>query len=309
MKKILLSTILTLLIGCGSDFEPKLTGWIAYTDTFKPIIYLNIDGHLKKIELPGYDSISYHEAQWTKYQNHLLLTQSVKKNNCREYQIISMDTSGVVIDTIFTAPPRTAFDFKLAPNDSLLILKTFNWDCENMSNDFNLNHMFTFYNRFSKKSLLDTIKVRNAINISFDETVWSPDSKKVIIEKWTETNRTRTAFIFDLSTKDTTYIDTGSNFIWSPSDKDLVAYRKDYSVYAKNIKTGETFLMFKGRKKKKVTSFRWSPKGDFMMINITGYYLNIEIKPLWKPTHVYLSMPDKIESKIFHNNERMDTWR
>jgi hypothetical protein len=251
MKKIYLLTILTLLFGCGSDFEPKLTGWTANTDIFKPIIYLNIDGISKKLELPGYDSIGYYDPQWTKYQNLLLLTQSVEKNKCYEQQIISMDTSGVVIDTIFSAPPRTAFDFKLAPNDSILILKTFNWDCENRSNNFDFDYRFTFYNRFSKKWLLDTIKVRNAINISFNETVWSPDSRKVIIEEWTGYNRARTAFIFDLSTKDTTHIDTGTDFIWSPSDNDLVAYIKDYSVYTKNVRTGETEIIYKGRKKKK----------------------------------------------------------
>lgn len=304
MKKIFLLTILTLLFGCGSDFEPKLTGWTANTDTFKPIIYLAIDGRSKKLELPGY---GYHDAQWTKSKN-LLLTETIEKNNCYEYQVISMDTSGVVVDTIFTAPPQTALDFKLAPNDSILILKTFNWDCANRSNNFNFDYRFTFYNRFSKTGLLDTIIVGNAINISLNETIWSPDSKKVIIEEWTGSNRTRTAFIFDLLTKDTTHIDTGSDFIWSPSDNDLVAYIKDYSVYTKNIRTGKTELIYKGRKKKYVTDFRWNPTGDFLMINITGYYLNIESKALWKPTRIYVSMVDKKESDEFYNNDRIDTW-
>ena len=306
MKKIFLLTIFCLLLGCGSDFEPKLTGWTANTDIFKPIIYLNIDGHSKKLELPGY---GYHDAQWTKNQNLLLLTQTLEINKCYEYQIISMDTSGAVVDTIFTALPSKALEFKLAPNDSNLLLKTFNWDCANRSNNFNFDYRYTFYNRFSKKGLLDTIKVRNAINIGFNETVWSPDSKKVIIEEWTGNNRTRAAFIFDISTKDTTHIDTGTDFIWSPFDNDLVAYIKDYSVYTKNIRTGETEIIYKGRKKKKVTDFRWNPTGDFLMINITGYFLNIESKALWKPTRIYISMPDKKESEELYNNARIDTWR
>ena len=306
MKKILFS-MLIFLIGCGSEFEPKLTGWTATIDILKPIIYLNIDGRSKKLELPGHDSIGYHAAQWAKSQDCLLLIQSLKANNCFNYQIISVDTSGIVIDTIFTAPPKTEIDFKLAPNDSLLILKTCDWNCGNWSKDHNFNHRFTFYNRFSKKALLDTIKVGNALNISLNETIWSPSSKKVIISE--RLGQTEKAFIYDLVTKDTAFVDTGNHFIWSPADNDLVAYIKNYSIYTKNLRTREKEIIYKGSKKKTVTDFRWSPNGDFLMINISGYYLNIESKALWKPTHVYLSMSDKRESKTFYNNERLDTWR
>jgi len=307
MNKSFLSIILIILFGCGSDFEPRLTGWTATTDIFKPTIYFNLDGRSKKLELPGDDSIGYHDAQWTKYQNHLLLTQSTKKNDCYEYQIILMDTSGAVIDTIYKAPQKTALDFKLAPNDSSIILKTFNWDCHNRSNDFNFDYRFTFYNRYSKTGFLDTIKVANAINIIINETVWSPDSRKVIIEEWIGSNRA--AFVFDLVTKDTSFIDVGTDFIWSPSDENLVAYIKDYSLYIKNISSGEKEIIYEGRRKKKVKGFRWSPAGNFLMINIEGYFLGIESYVTWNPTHIYLSMPDKLESATFYNMERIDTWR
>jgi len=306
MKRVLIPTIVIFLFGCGSDFKPKFVGWTANTDTFKPILQLNLNGRLKDLTLPGGDSVRYYEPQWTK-QNHLLLTQSVKRGNCYEHQIISIDTSGVIIDTVYKAPPETAYDFKLAPNDSVLILKTYNWRCTGENNDLNLDTRFVFYNRFLKKNLLDTIKVQNAININFNETVWSPDSKKVLIEKWDGLNRT--AFVFDLVTKDTTFVSSGSDFIWSPSDKDLVAYIKNYSVYTKNTATGEERLIFKGRKKKSVNNFRWNPTGDFLMINISGYFLDIESYLTWNPTHIYVSMPDKRESKSFFNNEKIETWR
>jgi hypothetical protein len=283
-----------------------MTGWTATTDTSKPIIYLNIDGRSKRLELPGHDSIGYHDAQWTKNQ-HLLLTQSIKKNDCYEYQIISMDTSGIVIDTIYKAPPKTTVDFKLAPNDSMLILKSYKWDCANSGNDFNFDYKFTFFNRYSKNGLSDTIRVANALNIITRETIWSPDSRKVVIEEWASAQRR--AFVFDLVTKDTSFIDRGTHFIWSPSDKNLVAYIKDYSLYAKNISSGETQVIYEGRRNKKVKDFRWSPVGDFLMINIEGYFLNIRSYVTWNPTHIYLSMPDKVESQTFYNMERIDTWR
>ena len=68
-------------------------------------------------------------------------------------------------------------------------------------------------------------------------------------------------------------------------------------------------IVFEGRRKKKVKDFRWNPTGDFLVINIEGYFFNIESYITWNPTHIYLSMPDKVESETFYNMERIDTWR
>ena len=302
MKKILLPLLLVVL-GCGQKFEPDLSGWQAYAVPARPRVYVEIDGRAREIELPGGEGTTYRFAQWTMVQDHMLLSHIVKTETCYDYQIIEIDTTGTILDTIYTAPPNTPVNFKLAPNDSLLLLKTYVDVCEDNGNDFK----YTFYNRYTRKSLADTIRVGNAGGIMLNETVWSPDSKRVILSAWS--GMEIKAFVYNLATKDTTFIDMGSNFIWSPIDKNLIAYIKDYSIYQINLETGSKEIVYQGKRKKKVMNFRWSPDGDFLMIHIKGYLLNIESGMTSKPANIYLSMKDKSESSVFYHDERIQTWK
>lgn len=292
-----------IFIACDREFEPELKGWKAYTLPGRPIVHLDINGRQKDIELPADDKIGYRFAQWTKLQDQILLTQILKTGSCDNYQIVSVDTTGNITDTIYTAPPNTPVNFKLAPNDSLLLLKTYDDNCEGEGDNFR----YTFYNRYSKTSLSDTINVVNARGILLPETIWSPDSKKVIIPAWS--GRLVRAFTYDLFTKDTTYIDKGSRFIWSPTDNDMVAYIKDHSIYTKNIKTGEKDVLYQGKKKNSVTDFRWDPNGDFLMIHIRRYILNVAAGPFQQNNIIYFSMKGKTESRVFYDNQRIDTWK
>jgi hypothetical protein len=301
MKKILPILVL-ILLGCDKEFEPELTGWKAFTVPGRRIFF-ELDGREALIELPGNESIAYRFAQWTKLQDHILLAQMTKTKSCYDFQIISIDTTGTILDTIYTAPPDTPVNFKLAPNDSLLLLKTYSDNCTDEGSDYK----YTFYNRYLKTSLPDTIKVANARGILLPETVWSPDSKKVIIPEWS-VQRTK-ATVYDLVTKRKTYIETGDNFIWSPTDNNVVAYIKDYSIYTMNIETGEKEIIFKGKKKKRATAFRWNPSGDFLMIHVQGYLLNLEAGPFQTHNTIYISMKDGNESKVFYEDERIDTWK
>lgn len=304
MRRFLFPALLLIALGCGTEFEPELNGWRAYTLPGQPLVHVEIDGRETMIELPDDENVGYRFAQWTKFHDNMLLARIVKTKICYEYQIISVDTTGAVTDTLYTAPPNKALNFKLAPNDSLLILKTYDDNCTDESDHFR----YTFYNRYSKSFLPDTITVGNARGILLPETVWSPDSRKVIIAEWTSGHRTK-AFTYDLVTKDTISIDKGSGFKWSPNDKDLVAYIKDYSIYGKNIKTGEAEIIFEGKKKHGATDFRWNPNGDFLMIHVQGYLLNVDFRPFETHKIMYLSMPDKRESRIYFDGQRIDTWK
>ncbi len=303
MKNVLLFLLFLLIVGCNKEFEPELTGWKAYTLPGRPIVHLEINGRERNITLPGDKNVGYRFAQFTKSENHIFLTQSLKKANCADYQIISADTTGTVIDTVYTAPPNTPLNLKLAPNDSLLLLKTYYDNCVDETSNFK----YTFFNRYSKKSLPDTINVGNSWNIPLKENVWSPDSKKVLIQEWS--GFLVKAFVYDLVTKDTTFVGKGSNFIWSPSDNNIVAYIKDLSIYTKNIATGENEILYEGRTKRSVANFRWSPNGDFLMIHLQTYLLNLKAPPLASTKIIYFSMKDKGESSVFFDNQQIDTWK
>lgn len=305
MKKILLPAILLIVIGCDKQFEPELAGWRAYTLPGRPHIHLDINGKETTIKLPGDETIGYRFAQLTESKDRILLTQILSNGHCYDYKIIAVDTTGAITDTVYVAPPNTALNFKLAPNDSLLLLKTYSDNCVDESSSFR----YTLYNRFLHTMLPDTIKVRDARGIRLHENVWSPDSKKVIISEWASGGKVAKAFVYDLLTKDTIRIDKGSNFIWSPTDNDLVTYIQDHSIYSRNINTGEKELIYEGKSKKGVTEFRWDPTGEFLMMHVQGYLLNLEAGPLQTHRIIYLSIPDKIESRQFFEDQRIDTWK
>src|SRR5689334_20930003 len=170
MRKFLFPILLLLIIGCDKEFEPDLSGWKAYTTPSKRL-HLNMNGRETTLDLPGDDRIGYRFAQWAKLQDQILLMQSIKTELCYDYQIISTDTTGAIVDTVYMAPPNTPINFKLAPNDSLLLLKTYDDNCDERG-----NFKYTFYNRYLKAALTDTIRVENAWNIPLHETIWSPDS-------------------------------------------------------------------------------------------------------------------------------------
>jgi hypothetical protein len=301
MKRIFFSLLVITLLGCDKEFEPELTGWKAYTHPSRRIIF-ELDGREKNVVLPGDEKISYRFAQWTRFQNHILLTQITRTAQCDDYRIIAIDTTGTIVDTIYTAPSNSPLNFKLAPNDSLFLFKTYFDNCEDRG-----DYKYTFYNRYSKTALPDTIRVGNARGILLGETVWSPDSKRVILSEWS--GRNTKAFVYNLVTKSQTDIDKGSNFKWSPIDTNLVAYIKEYSVYSKNLETGDTDIIFKGKKKKSISDFRWSPNGDFMMLHVSGYLLNLDVAPLQSHNIQYLSLPDGMESRTYFDDQHIDTWK
>lgn len=303
MKKLWMAALLLTLMGCGKAFEPDLSGWQAYTRGGRLKIYLSLDGREKEVDLPGDASNNYRFVQWTKSPNELLIVQTKKTAACSDYRLLAVDTTGTILDTVYAAPPNTLLNFRLAPNDSLLLLKTYIDECDGDPYRFR----YTFFNRHTKKSLPDTLSVTDASGIPLRENVWSPDSRRVIIPEWS--GLASQAFVYDLATRDTTWIDTGTNFTWSPSDNRTVAYIRNHSIYFQNVDTGEKELIYKGKKKRSVIEYRWNPTGEFLMIYVRAYLLNIEAGPLGQTKIIYYSLKDESESETILGERRADTWR
>lgn len=301
-KSIFTSAALWLLVaGCGSDFEPEIKGWRAFAMPGRPRVRMDINGYKSTVRLPTIDEVSYRFAQFTKAGDRIFLMQSMRKEFCTDYVIISVDTAGEEIDTVYQAPPNTALNFKLAPNDSVLLIKSYE-DCAGEEAHFR----YTFYNRFTRRFLPDTVIVRNARGLPIYETVWSPDSRKVIVTQWA--GKRELGFVYSFDSRDTSYLDKGINFVWSPTDNNLVAYIKNYSIYTRNIQTGEEELIYEGKKKRRAARFRFDPTGEFLMIYVRSYLLNIEAGPTGRTTIRYLSMKDKSLSDEHWDDTRLDTW-
>ncbi len=300
MKKLFFASLI-LTAACSADFEPNLKGWKATSKPFTRVL-LEIDGRESTVYLPDGEGVRYRFPQWTKAKDRILLVQMTTNEKCQDYKIVAVDTTGAILDTVFIAPSNTALNYSLAPNDSLLLLKTYLDDCEKTS-----QFRYSFYNRHTKKALPDTIPVSNSRGILLSESVWSPDSRKVIISSWGRSDVV--GFVYDLATTDTTYIDEGVNFLWSPADTNIIAYIKDYSLHSLNLQTGAKEIIYEGKRKHAVTAFRWNPTGEFMMIFVKRYWLNIESGPTGNPIILYLNMKDRTTSKSYFSEERVDSWK
>jgi WD40 repeat protein len=303
IRDLSMAVLALLLVACGGSFEPDLSGWQANTQPGRQRMNLWLDGREKAVDLPGDKSINYRFIQWTKTEDQLLIVQTRKTNACYDYRLVLIDTTGSILDTVYAPPPNTLLNFRLAPNDSLLLLKTYIDLCDGDPYRFR----FTFMNRFTREMLPDSLTVTDAAGIPLRESVWSPDSRKVIIPAWS--GLASQAFVYDLDTKDTTWVDTGTNFLWSPSDGNLITYIKNHSLYGFNLETGEKEVLYEGKKKRSVTEYRWNPTGTYLMIFVRGYLLNIEAPPLGKTNIIYYSPTDERESEAFLSEKHVDTWR
>jgi hypothetical protein len=300
--KVFWSIAFLLLVACDNKFEPDLSGWKVNSLPGSTKIRMDMNGREKTVTLPGDTSVIYRYPQWTRSQHEILMVQIYDVDECLRFRIVGADTTGVIIDTIYSAPPNTAINFKLAPNDSLLLVKSYDDDCTTSG-----NYKYSFFNRYTKEPLPDTILVEDARGILMRETVWSPDSRKVVIQDRGSIGTK--GFAYDLETKEQRPIDMGKNFVWSPADPQGVAYIKDYSIYMWNWETGEKKVFFEGKSVKEVMDFRWDPIGEFMMIHIKGYLLNMEAGPFQNESIVYVSMKDRTPSEAYRFSERVDTWK
>lgn len=290
------------VVGCSREFEPDLRGWKARTAPGSTIVNITRNDRQLAVQLPGAGEAVYRYAQWTAAGDNIMLLQIRRSGSCQEYRIVTADTTGTITDTVYVAPPNTAVNFKLSPNDSLVFLKTYFDDCKE-SRDYR----YSFINRYTGDALPDTIAVEDARGILLRETIWSPDSKRVIVQ--TRSIDGMKAFVYDLTSKERTPIDFGTNFIWSPVDKNIVAYLREHSIYTWNMATRERVIFYEGKSDKSVIEFRWNPTGTFMMMHVRTYLLNMEAGPFQQTRIMYLATEDKRESRMYYSDEKVDTWR
>lgn len=296
-----------LLFQCSSDYEPAFTGKTIYHDWNSDKLKLNIDGQLKEFKLPTSETIDYNSPIWLRGQDTILMTKTEKTDSCYNYSIVSFDVNGNLQSTILKSEPCTIIEFMPAPNDTLLLLRTYNyadWFSKNKVGRVN----YLVYDLF-KQSIQDSISFDNT-NLELDkfhESIWSPDSKKVLLFA-TADNGEQLGFIYNLN-EGKKLLDSGTNFIWSPTDNDVVSYLKDNEIVFKNLDSNEKDIFYRGQEDKAINNFRWNPTGEFLVINFNGQFLNIDTKATWRPTSILVSVHDKRESKVFERHNVYDSWK
>ena len=213
---------------------------------------------------------------------------------------------GKILDTLFTPAPCTIVDYMPSPNDKLLLLRTYKYTDWYVKGTGRTTY---FIYDIEKNLFQDSIIFENSkLNFeSLKETIWSPNSERTLLFSIGENNE-QAAFIYKLG-GEKTLVGRGTNFIWSPVDEHLVSYLNANTIFFKNVLTNETTEFYKGQKDKKINDFRWSPTGEYLVINLHGYFMNIASKTTWKPSRIFISAKDKWKSKEIFEHTVFESWK
>jgi len=307
MDKLRFIVYTILLVECGSNYEPAFTGETIYHDWNGDKLQFNIDGQQKEIKLPTDNQIDFNSPIWLRGQDIVLMTKTEKVGDCYSYSVVTFDMNGCILETIYKAEACKIIEFMPSPNNKLLLLRTYksaDWYSNRKEGDIK----YIVYD-ISSQSILDSITFDNS-NLELDkfhETIWSPDSKNVLIFT-ANNNKKQLGFIYNLE-EGKRLLDSGTNFIWSPTDNNLVSYLVDNEIIFKYLDTNETTKFYQGQENTRINDFRWNQTGEYLVINFNEQFLNIDSKATWRPTSILVSVPDKRESNVFERHNVYDSWK
>lgn len=296
-----------LLVNCTSDYEPTFAGKSINHDWNQDKLRFNINGQRKEIKLPTTNEIDFNNPIWQRGQDIILMKMTERFGSCNNYSIVTFDMDGHIMDTIYQAEPCTYIEFMPSPNDTLLLIRTYKSN-DRYTNSKERRIKYLVYN-ISNQLIQDSITF-DQTNFGLDkfhESIWSPDSKKVLLFA-TADNSEQLGFIYTLN-EGKKIFDSGTNFIWSPTDNDLVSYLTDNQIVFKNVDSNEKTIFYLGQEDKVINDFRWNPTGEFLVINFNGQFLNIDSKATWRPTSILVSVDDKKKSKVFERHNVYDSWK
>jgi hypothetical protein len=296
-----------LLVNCASDYEPTFTGKSIHHEWSGDKLRFNINGQRKEISLPTKNEIDFNNPIWQRGQDIILMQMTERLGECNNYSIVTFDMDGHVMDTIYQAEPCTYIEFMPSPNDKLLLIRTYKSD-DRLTNSKERGIKYLVYN-ISKQAIQDslTFDQTNLELDKFHESIWSPDSKNVLVFA-TGDNNEHLGFIYNFKDGKKS-LDKGTNFIWSPTNNNLVSYLKDNKIIFKNLDSNEMTVFYQGHENKVINDFRWNPTGEYLVINFNGQFLNIDSKAAWRPTSILVSVQDKRESKVFERHNVYDSWK
>jgi hypothetical protein len=145
--------------------------------------------------------------------------------------------------------------------------------------------------------------------------MWSKDSKRVLISKKPEqsVNKRKPSkwYVYDLNTGDTTFIDVGINFIWSPTQDHLIAFAKHNSLFFHFLDSNTTVQFYQLPKTHIIKSFQWTPDGKELLIHCIKN--SLLLKPLgskvsYAPYDVLINVNDK-KIKKQSGHEIIESWK
>ncbi|MFL5766001.1 MAG: hypothetical protein ACJ77K_18800 [Bacteroidia bacterium] len=237
----------------------------------------------KSIPLPYRNIYSYSDPVLEKNKEKLYITASSRDvvNDCWNYFIFSINFNGNIEDTIYSAPKCIDIaHFSVSPDDSLILITEFNhfdWiTCTGNGGkegwvEKSFEHLIL---KISTGSVIQTISFSGFLFLDrLHGSMWSPDSKKVLISKRPLKNNCETyekstpeeLYVYDLVSKQKQFISCCSNFSWSPEQQNIICYSKHSGTYLFNINTLEEDPVI-SLPDHSIKNVMWAPDGTTLLV-------------------------------------------
>lgn len=277
--------LILILQSCSSSKEFAIVGTRIIEPHFNVNRYLVCNNNdCDTLDLREYKLRDFSDPTLSYSKEFLYLNAHWKNEelNCYHNQILKFDMQGNLIDTIFQANACTDISsYSLAPNDTLMLIRTFNyhdWHNSNknpLSPSSNDEKKYTITNSLINVysgQIVDTFSYSTSFTFSdLNEYSWSPDCKKVIIDKKDEYNYTDHSssyfHIYDLVNRTSNRIDFGYNVMWSPIKSNIILYVKDNDIWKYDHLHNDAKRVYQLETDEKFRELKWTPDGKFYIIN------------------------------------------
>jgi hypothetical protein len=318
LHNLIFAILIFFLTGC-KDPNFKLEGERLYFNSHTDSLELRKGESISKIGLPKIDNFHFNSPIWSKNENRVYMKINENKNeDCQNQGIGIFSLSGEIIDAFYKDSCKI-IDFMPSPNDSLMLIRRFNYSDwikgQYKYSDRKLYNIDYLIYNMNTKLIIDNISFKSELFLQkFNESNWSPDSERVLISRKLNQSvdlKNEEWYSYNTRTKDTTFINNGYNFIWSPVDKNLLSFLNDNTIwfYYADSKTFSKFYQLPSEKK--IKSFKWTPNGEELFV-LYGKHMSL-LKPLgdkisWAPYSLLININTKdiIQDS---GHEFIDSWK
>ena len=197
------------------------------------------------------------------------------------YQIVQVDMSGQIIDTIYSAKENENISsYSISPDNEKILIRSFDYFAwrqnrlltllENTNIDsskFIINYSII---NIAKKTKEKEIEIKSLFELShLIENSWSPDSKNILISYKTVNNSQNEEKIAILNTDKMNYKDIciGKNAIWSMKNPDDIYYIQAKEIWKYKISTNTSKLIIKLKTSETFKNLRFTPDGKYLYFN------------------------------------------
>ncbi len=316
-------TLFVILISCKTiQYKESfvLDGkhiWLEYKgDT---LLYFN-NGVLKKIRLSNCNDYGCYDNPRLLHKNDCILVIAKTQLDSLE-RIVKIDTTGKIIDTLYTSlKGHYIDDFSISLNDSLVFIREF--DDNELRKDKSPDNVWPEFKCFhylvnvDSKNIIDSFVISSRIYLyGSKEPNWDLNSQKVLfIKSLAQTSNNRKsdiAYYYDLKKKTSIFIDSCNNISWIPNDSGAVCIKQDNEIIKFNLLTKNKTILYKASRRESIDDCRFSPNGKYLLVQCHTHYFFLRLfgeRISWHPYDKLISLDNK-EKYLDSGKMLIDSWK